>query len=238
MPVTCPEGHTSESTDYCDTCGAAIAPAAGAAPAAAAPGSTAQVPALGSLAPCPNCGAPANVDDAFCEVCGIDFSTGELPAKPPPPAPATPAAPAAGAGGEAAAEWVAVIEADKAFFEGNQSPEVAVPFPEELAPQEVRLTSDEVLIGRRSDTKGIFPDIDLGSATGDPGVSRRHAVLRRRPDGSWAVIDQGSTNGTRVGGVNAAVNPGEERLVLNGDHLLLGAWTRITLKRTAAPSSP
>ena len=25
MPVTCPNGHQSESTDYCDTCGAVIA---------------------------------------------------------------------------------------------------------------------------------------------------------------------------------------------------------------------
>ena len=268
MPVTCPAGHASESTDYCDTCGAAIEgslaapgptaspsgdPAAGtgAPPAGAAPGGTAQIPAVGSQAPCPNCGAPARPDDAFCEVCGIDFATGELPAKPaagsgpttsagqtgatPTEAGATTGAPAAAPSGEAPTEqWVVVIETDRDFYEGNQNADVPVAFPEGLAPREVPLMSDEVLIGRRSDTKGIFPDVDLGAPTEDPGVSRRHAVLRRRPDGSWVVIDQGSTNGTRVGGVRTPIVAGEERLLLNGDYLLVGAWTRITLKRGAA----
>lgn len=239
MSVTCPAGHTSESTDYCDTCGAAIegsAPGAatGAPPiGAAAPGGTAQIPAVGASSPCPNCGAPASAGDAFCEVCGIDFATGELPSKPPPPpAPAPPTAtPVPGTPTE---QWIAVIEADRAFYEGNQNPDVPVAFPEGLAPREVPLVSDEVLIGRRSDTKGVFPDIDLGSSPEDPGVSRRHAILRRRPDGSWVVTDLGSTNGTRVGGMRAPIAAGEERLLLNGDHLLVGAWTRITLKRSAA----
>ncbi len=247
MPVTCPAGHTSESADYCDICGAAIegstpaaAPAAGDPAAAAAPGGTAQIPAVGSLSPCPNCGTPASVDDAFCEVCGIDFATGELPAKPAPAAPPDPA-PAGTAASKAgtavpttAEQWVAVIEPDREFYEGNQNPDVPVPFPDGLGAREVPLTSDEVLIGRRSDTKGIFPDIDLGAPPEDPGVSRRHAVLRPRPDGSWIVIDQGSTNGTRVGSVKTPLPADEERLLLNGDYLLVGAWTRITLKRSAA----
>ncbi|MDQ3978047.1 MAG: FHA domain-containing protein, partial [Actinomycetota bacterium] len=126
------------------------------------------------------------------------------------------------------------IEADREFYEGNQNADVPVTFPEDVAPREVPLVSDEILIGRRSDTRGIFPDIDLGASPEDPGVSRRHAVLRRRPDGSWVVIDQGSTNGTRVGGVKTPIAAGEERLLLNGDYLLVGAWTRITLKRGAA----
>jgi hypothetical protein len=240
MPVTCPAGHTSTSTDYCDTCGAAIeAASAGAAPAGEAPAAAAD-PAAGPdtalLTPCPNCGSPASPDDAFCEVCGIDFATGELPVKAPAPAPAPtappdPADPAA-PGAAPVEGWVAVVEADRAFYEGNESPEVPLPFPETLAAREVPLKSDEVLIGRRSDSKGVFPDIDLGTPNEDPGVSRRHAVLRRRPDGEWVVIDQGSTNGTRVSGVGAPVQPGEERLLLNGDQLLLGAWTRITLKRS------
>ena len=30
MSVTCPEGHRSEATDYCDTCGTPIAGSSGA----------------------------------------------------------------------------------------------------------------------------------------------------------------------------------------------------------------
>ena len=92
--------------------------------------------------------------------------------------------------------------------------------------------SAEVLIGRRSDSRGVYPDVDLGAPPEDPGVSRRHAVLRHRPDDTWVVIDQGSTNGTRVSGVSGPLAPGEEQPLLNGDQLLLGAWTRITLKRS------
>lgn len=104
MTATCPQGHTSASTDYCDTCGAPIATAA---PATSAPGASGAVkgkgskaakggkrtgPAAGSAgAPpaaldagpaartCPNCQA-SNPDDAlFCEACGYDFTTGALP---------------------------------------------------------------------------------------------------------------------------------------------------------------
>jgi hypothetical protein len=120
MAVTCPAGHTSESTDYCDTCGAAIAgaPAGEATPDPAAAG-TAQIEAVGSLAACPNCGAPASVDDALCEVCGIDFATGELPAKPPAPPPAAPASGDSPPSGPSTAtptgQWVVVVEVDVLF---------------------------------------------------------------------------------------------------------------------------
>lgn len=116
MTATCPQGHTSESTDYCDTCGAPIAAAApegqgsaagkgstgakkkaGPAAGSAAPGGSSGPTATPAGAPeaqtCPNCQAP-NPDDAlFCEACGYDFTTGALPRG------ATPAAPgAAGTG--------------------------------------------------------------------------------------------------------------------------------------------
>ena len=237
MPVTCPAGHVSESTDYCDTCGAAIV-SEPPGPAlvtteAPAPGTG---PESGTISPCPNCGAPAGVDDAFCEVCGIDFATGELPTANVPVVQAG-AAPGSGSASGAAPTsngdlWVVVVEADRAFYEGNESPDVPLPFPEGRGAREVPLKTDEILIGRRSDSRGIFPDIDLGAPNDDPGVSRRHAILRRKPDGSWVLIDQNSTNGTRVSGAAAPLAAGEERPLLNGDQILVGAWTRITLKRT------
>lgn len=85
MSVLCPNGHTSEATDYCDTCGAPIGAGAGAgagSPSAGAPPapSTATVASVPSGARfCPNCGT-ANLGDAlFCEGCGYDFTTGAKP---------------------------------------------------------------------------------------------------------------------------------------------------------------
>jgi hypothetical protein len=63
--ATCPAGHESASTDYCDTCGAPIdAAGATAAPTTAPPASVV----------CPSCGD--NVEGRFCESCGYDVETG------------------------------------------------------------------------------------------------------------------------------------------------------------------
>jgi uncharacterized Zn finger protein (UPF0148 family) len=234
MPVTCPNGHPSESTDYCDTCGAPIAvlpPMPGAANPAPTAAGTAVMPSapVPPGATCPNCGAPREPDEVYCEVCGLNFATGQLP---------SPAAEAAAADPEAVtAEWVAVVSADHRYFESNQaeSPDDTVTFPTDAEVREVPLASNEILIGRRSDSKGIFPAIDLSEPPSDPGVSRRHALLRLKLDG-WVVVDQGSTNGTLVRGALTPIKPGDAVRLHDGDHLNVGAWTRITLRRVGAPT--
>ena len=244
MPVTCPNGHQSESTK-CDACGAVIvggagpaaAPAAGlpplpltADPAATAAGTTVMPSVtVPPGATCPNCGAARAPDEVFCEVCGLNFSTGELP---------SPAAEMAAADPEAVtAEWVAVVSADHGYFESNQAenPDDTVTFPTDAEVREVPLTSKEILIGRRSDSKGIFPAIDLSEPPSDPGVSRRHAILRLNLDG-WVVVDQGSPHGTRVRGSLTPISAGDAVRLHDGDHFHVGAWTRITLRRVGAPT--
>jgi hypothetical protein len=67
-----------------------------------------------------------------------------------------------------------------------------------------------VVIGRLSSC-----DIPLG----DPQVSRRHAEVRRDPEG-FTVFDLGSTNGTVVNG-----SPVRERRLADGDELRIGSAT-------------
>ncbi len=234
MPATCPNGHQSERTDYCDICAAFITtlpplPPTGD-PAATAAG-TAVIPvvAVPPGATCPNCGAPRSPDKVVCEVCGLNFSTGQLP---------SPAAELAAADPEAvSAGWVAAVSADHGYFESYQAenPDDTVTFPSDAEVREVPLTSKEILIGRRSDSKGIFPAIDLSEPPSDPGVSRRHAILRLNLDG-WVVVDQGSTNGTLVRGALTPISPGDAVRLHDGDHLHVGVWTRITLRRVGTPA--
>jgi hypothetical protein len=175
---------------------------------------------------CPSCDAARDPQDEFCEVCGLDFATGRLPDRPPPPSPAGADVGASG--------WVVVIEADRAMFDSLQAenPDAAVAFPGEEAPRSVVLEGDVVLIGRRSDHGGVFPEIDLGSPPHhDPGVSRRHATLHRAPDGTWSVRDEGSTNGTRVNAGEVPLRPGELVPLADGDRVHVGAFTRLTMRR-------
>ncbi len=101
MPVVCPAGHDSESTDFCDVCGMRIggAPGTGSVPGSAPSASQPAGPAAGAGAaepeppgePCPQCGTARAARTAkFCEVCGFDFTAGK-PAPAPAPASVAPA---------------------------------------------------------------------------------------------------------------------------------------------------
>jgi hypothetical protein len=82
----------------------------------------------------------------------------------------------------------------------------------------------ENLVGRRDDRRDIHPEV----AVRDPGVSRRHAMLYREPDGTLAVLDLSSANGTQLNGV--AIDAGVKMPVKDGDELVVGRWTRLTIR--------
>lgn len=85
MTVVCPEGHTSQSTDYCDVCGTPI-PAGPSEPVATPSVETSSAESsAGGPVTCPNCGDLSPSGSLFCENCGYDFTTGTT-APPPPPA--------------------------------------------------------------------------------------------------------------------------------------------------------
>ncbi len=230
MTAQCPNGHSSATDDFCDVCGAPIAPAAPAGSSAAgvppapisAPASSLNLdPPKSASAPpvvCPNCGEENLPDALFCETCGYDFTTGQLPA-------ATPTAAAAAT----PADWVAEVWIDPDWFaaqaaEGTcatSGPPTVVPLP-----------GTSALIGRASKSRNVTPQIDCSA---DGSVSHSHAQLSLDHD-RWFVEDLGSTNGTFVGTAGdplptTAIPPHERRELADGERVYVGAWSRIMVRR-------
>ncbi|MBW8485995.1 FHA domain-containing protein [Actinomadura parmotrematis] len=238
----CPAGHDSASADYCDVCGEVIA--AGAAEPAPPSSASSSAPASGAGTPCPDCGTPGT--DRFCEVCGYDFATGggaptgnaPDPDSGPAPGPAPDPGPDPGPGPVRTAAWIAVVNADRDYYESivaAEGPDAALPFPPYCPERRIPLAGPQVRIGRRSSAGTGIPEIDLREPPEDPGVSHTHAVLLARPDGTWSLVDPGSTNRTCVNGDLRPIPLNVEVPVGDGDRIHVGAWTTIELQRSEAP---
>jgi hypothetical protein len=227
--VTCPNGHESQATDYCDVCGAAMPPAG------SQPGDTTAVPVLDpDPAPpaaggqdCPNCGTSNAADALFCEACGYDFTTGTMPRQ---GDPATTEAPS-NISPPLEESWVAELWIDPQWYAEQSSPD---PLPSAGPPTVVPLRNTSLLVGRESKSRDIHPDVDCGA---DNGVSRRHAQLTT--DGTrWWVEDLGSANGTFVAGAVDAlpktpIDPSQKREVGPDDRIYVGSWTRLVIRKAA-----
>ena len=131
------------------------------------------------------------------------------------------------------ATWSAVIGTDRAYYDRVQEVTgtlgAAVAFPGEGAGRRFQLRGNQMRIGRRSASRGLAPEIDLTGPPADPGISRLHAVLIAGPDGSWAVLDPGSANGTLLNGTEITI--GTPVPLHDGDRINLGAWTSVTVHR-------
>jgi hypothetical protein len=209
----CPAGHDSATTDFCDVCGTPMDAAA--APAASV--SSEPEPETGAGETCRACGAPRV--GRFCEVCG-HASTMPVPAAV--PAPSGPAV------------WTAVVVADPDYFKTVMAaggPDASsISLPTYCPERRFVLSGQQVLVGRRSASRGITPEIDLSGPPEDPGVSHLHAVLLAQADGSWAVLDPGSTNGTTINDDPIPIRTNVPIPLADGDRIHLGAWTTITLR--------
>jgi pSer/pThr/pTyr-binding forkhead associated (FHA) protein len=129
--------------------------------------------------------------------------------------------------------WSVVVTSDRQYFDrmelkrGLTGP--AVTFPAFSAERRFQLSGKQMRIGRRSAARGVEPEIDLSGPPVDPGISRLHLLLLSASDGSWALLDPGSANGTLLNGREIA--PGDMIPLHDGDRINLGAWTAITLRR-------
>ena len=242
-PAVCPNGHDSQSSDYCDTCGAPISQNAAAASGAATPqgGATASSPEAEPVT-CPSCGADKAASALFCEACGYDFTTGTMPRSAQPVGEGAVEAEGqatADAGASASAptplaqpigaEWVVEVWVDPDWYSSQGSSD---PCPSPGLPSTVLLRAKSVLVGRPSTSRNIHPEVDL---TGDPGVSRRQAQLTT--DGQrWWVEDLQSSNGTYVGPASGPlpvdpIAPGTRHEFSEDDRVYVGAWTRLVVRR-------
>jgi hypothetical protein len=223
MPV-CPKGHTSTATDYCDECGA---PIGGSAPVSSPPPSPVESTVESPGEACPECATPR--DGRFCEVCGHDYlaepSAASSSSPPPPPLPAPPPS--------TVDTWRVVATADRVYYDrmrAEAEPDAEpVAFPLYCPERRFALAGTEVLIGRRSRSRGIEPGVDLTGPPEDAGISHVHALLVATPDG-WSLVDLDSANGTYL-------NDGADQVAANqpvpltaGDRIHLGAWTTLTIQ--------
>ncbi|GIJ61771.1 FHA domain-containing protein [Virgisporangium aurantiacum] len=165
-----------------------------------------------------------------------------------PPADAPPAAPPAVAPPAVVAPPAAVPEqrsaddgpatgvrvtADRGYFDIVRQaggPDAgALAFPDFCPERRFPLRGSQVLIGRRSKSRGIDPDVDLTGPPEDPGISHAHALLLPQADGGWAVVDLGSANGTYVNDPAKAIPVRAPIAVKPGDKIYAGAWTLLTV---------
>jgi|1185.fasta_scaffold24635_2 hypothetical protein len=119
----------------------------------------------------------------------------------------------------AARAWSAAIAPDREHF-ARMAP-AGLRFPAAPAPpRTIPLAGSPVRIGRS------HADIDIGD---DPAVSRLHASLVRQDDDTWAIVDEGSSNGTTINAAEHPIVPHTLVPLRDGDRVHLGAWTTIVV---------
>jgi hypothetical protein len=208
MDTLCPQGHRSVTTDYCDQCGTPIAVVPPATDGEAEVSSVTEVRAPEAATEhCPLCDTARTLGDRYCEVDGYDFEPTDAPVD----------------------AWCAIVRADRFQFD-RISPD-DLQFPDQPTTLTCALESESVSVGRQSASRGITPDIDLSGASEDPGVSRRHLRFDRLPDGTYAVVDCGSANGTTINDDPTPIHAETPVPLADGDRVHLGAWTTITIVR-------
>ncbi len=170
--------------------------------------------------PCPDCQTPRAGSDKFCEGCGYDFAGGES---------AAPRAPAHSTSGRAGS-WEALVEADREYYERVAVEEID--FPSHFPPRMFMLEEPQIDIGRHSRARGTRPQIDLRGAPEDLAISHLHAILLRQDDGSYALTDPGSSNGTTLNDDPTPIAPNVLVPLADGDRIHLGAWTTLTIRHS------
>lgn len=132
--------------------------------------------------------------------------------------------------------WTVLVTADAEYFErvvSQGGPDAhAMRFPPYHETWAVALEGDRMRVGRRraGGSGGDAPEIDLSGPPSDPGISHLHVVLMSRADGSWQLVDPGSTNGTTLNGGKRAIEFNVPVDLHDGDRIHVGAWTTLEVR--------
>jgi len=254
--AVCVAGHQTQAQDFCDQCGLPVVAETAAATgptAAVCPNCGAPKPANALF--CETCGydyttgalpeqdlrtelglPPAKTTSD--ETAQSDEPTpedsaaaGNTPAATPDDAAAQPAQPRPAADAAPTGSltktvpWVAEVWVDPQWYAAQESTD---PLPPQ-GPPRIILLRDSALIGRKSVSRNILPEIDCEP---DVGCSRRQAYLTSA-NGYWYINDLDSANGTFVAPATAALpdSPITARTPVGPDvRIYVGAWTRIVVR--------
>jgi pSer/pThr/pTyr-binding forkhead associated (FHA) protein len=136
----------------------------------------------------------------------------------------------------AAGSWRMVVTADAAYharMQAQADPDAEpIALPAFIPERRFLLDRPQILIGRRSRSRGIEPEVDLSGPPGDPAVSHAHALLVQQPDGTWSVVDLDSSNGTYLNDSADGLPANVPTALADGDVLHVGAWTALTIRST------
>jgi len=192
--ITCDRCHTEnlDGAQYCDECGATLAPAP-AGPRRAAP----LAPELGEV---PVVAGPAEPREAHPGRHSQAFAPARTSV--------SGRSAAARESADAAGDGASAPHAKLVIYRGRS---VGKEFP---------LNDDESHIGRWDADGGVFPDVDLDADDPEAKVSRRHARITRRGE-QYYIEDLGSTNGTFVNRGRRLL-PGDRQLLRDGDEVIVG----------------
>ena len=196
--------------------------------------------APGGIELCPVCGeARPGPFARFCDNCRYDFLSKQpfaatplapapLPESAPVPAPAPVPQPPDSAPQAAAALAPALPPTPGLRWDLHAAVDPSLrregdPVPTDTRERIFPLDLADHLVGRRSDSEDIHPEITVN----DPGISRRHLRILRAADGGLAALDLGSMNGTRLNG--APLEPNVPTPLQADDQVTLGCWTRLTV---------
>ncbi|RJO78413.1 FHA domain-containing protein [Nocardia panacis] len=260
--MICPDGHDSLATDYCDVCGAPLAVVAAptvaaailACPACGSPasGRFCEVCGFDSALPAPESSTPRGELAELSSVAreslspptgtgqgGAESSAAQSRVDPSSLASREPIEPSETVVAQPSPvqHWVATIFADREFYDrvlARKGPDAdRVEFPTFYPQRRITLGEGQALIGKRSVSQGLTPEIDLGIPPADAGVSRAHATLLVTGE-RLTVTDLGSTNGTSLNGSEELIPARTAVPLSDGDRIHLGGWTTIVVSRDSA----